>query len=136
MTLGVFERTTTAEPKSAPGTGLSCSVWFGDLRPIAEHSGLAATSARLMLRVRIHGNMLAEPQDDIDPALVKVLDVLMAAYTADFTLDGEIAYVDVLGAHGTPLQAVGGYVEIDNKLFRIITIELPMVINDAYPQLA
>jgi len=71
---GHFERVLAHEPKSAPGNGLTCAIWWQDLRPVAAASGLQATSVRLELQVRAYQNMLAEPQDDIDTDLLEAID--------------------------------------------------------------
>jgi len=131
---GHFERVITHEPKSAPGNGLMCAIWWQDLRPVAAASGLVATSVRLELQVRAYQNMLAEPQDDIDTDLLEAIDALWAAYSGDFTLGGLVRDVDLLGAHGDPLSATAGYLTLDNKLFRVGDIVLPLIINDLYPQ--
>jgi hypothetical protein len=130
---GRFERVLTHEPKSAPGNGLSVAVWVQNLRP-ASGSGLATTTARLQLSVRVYTNMLADPQDKIDTRLLDAVDALMAAYTGDFTLGGLVRDVDLLGADGDPLQADAGYLEQDSKLYRVMVITLPLVVNDLWAQ--
>jgi hypothetical protein len=130
---GKFERTLTHEPKSAPGNGLTLAAWVQNLRPITS-SGLASTSARLELSVRVYTNMLREPQDAIDTALLDTVDALMAAYSGDFELGGLIRNVDLLGEHGDPLSADAGYLEQDNKLYRVMVITLPLIVNDLWSQ--
>ncbi len=130
---GKFERVLTHEPKSAPGNGLSVAVWVQSLRP-ASGSGLATTSARLELSVRVYTNMLADPQDAIDTHLLDAVDVLMAAYTGDFQLGGLIRNVDLLGEHGDPLAANAGYLEQDKRLYRVMVITLPLICNDLWSQ--
>jgi hypothetical protein len=44
--------------------------------------------------------------------------------------------VDLLGAHGIPLSARAGYDEQDSKMFRVMDINLPLVINDVWQQTA
>jgi len=131
---GRFERTLTHEPKSAPGNGLSIAVWVQNLRPVAGASGLASTTVRLELSVRAYTNMLADPQDDIDTRLLDAVDALMAAYSGDFDLGGLIRNVDLLGEHGDPLSADAGYLEQDKKLYRVMVITLPLIINDLWGQ--
>ncbi len=129
---GRFERTLTHEPKSAPGNGLSVAVWVQNLRP--STSGLTSTSARLELSVRVYTNMLADPQDDIDRRLLDATDALMTAYSSDFTLGGLVENVDLLGAEGEPLSADAGYLEQDNKLYRVMVITLPLIIDNLWAQ--
>lgn len=129
---GLFERVLTHEPKSAPGNGLTWVVWVERLQPTT--SGLAATSARLMLSVRVFQNMLADPQDTIDARLLDAVDVLMAAYSGDFTLGGLVRSVDLLGADGDPLSAQAGHMELDGKLYRVMEITLPLHVDDLWSQ--
>lgn len=131
---GLFERVQGHEPKSAPGNGLSCAVWVQDVSPVPFASGLAATTARVALTVRLYANMLREPQDAIDPALVGAADVLLAAYSGDFDLGGLVRNIDLLGQAGDPLRAQAGYLNQDSRLYRVIDITLPLVINDAWVQ--
>lgn len=134
LTSGYFERINGHEPKSAPGKGLTAAVWADRIGPVAPASGLAATSARLVLNVRLYSPMLQEPQDAIDPTLVAAADALMAAYAGDFTLDGLVRNVDLLGAQGVPLEGQAGYLRADSTLYRVITITLPVIVNDAWSQ--
>lgn len=133
--LGRFERVNKHEPKNAPGNGLTAAIWAQQLSPIALASGLAATSALLVVNVRIYSGMLQEPQDAIDPNLVAAVDALMAAYTGDFTLGDRVRNVDVLGAHSPGLTATAGYLDQDRKLYRVMTLTVPLVINDTWSQI-
>lgn len=133
---GKFERVIGHEPKSAPGNGLTCAAWAQPITPVSEASGLAATTVRLELAVRTYLNMLADPQDDIDIRSLEAVDALMAAYSGDFELGGQVRSVDLLGAHGEPLAVTPGYIELDSKLFRAFTITLPLIVNDLWTQAA
>lgn len=135
-TLAVFERAGTHEPKNAPGNGLSIAVWAGPMRAVPAASGLAAMSARLELVVRVYNPMLQKPYDDIDPTVLDAVDALFTAYAADFELGGLVRNVDLLGQHGTALSAVPGYLSQDGKLFRVMDITLPLIINDLWNEVA
>jgi hypothetical protein len=132
LTTGRFERVLGHEPKGTPGNGLTAAIWAQRMEPTT--SGLDSTSARLVFSIRIQGNMLAEPQDDIDIRVLEAVDALMAAYTGDFTLGGLVRSVDALGADGEPLSADAGYLEQDGKLYRAMVITLPLHINDLWTQ--
>ena len=136
MSLGIFERVNQHEPKNSPGNGISAAVWLDAIGPVPRGSGLSATTARLAFNVRIYQNMLSEPQDAIDPAVIKAVDSLFTAYSADFELGGDVAYLDLLGQAGVALQAQAGYINIDGKHMRVLTIVVPVVLNDAWPQVA
>jgi len=135
-TLGQFERVNGHEPKNAPGNGLSCAVWVASISPARGQHGLAQTSARVVLNVRVFSPMLQEPQDGIDPAVMEAVDALMNAYSGDFTLGGNVRNVDLLGMAGVPMEAQAGYLNQDNRLYRVMTITLPLIVSDVWEQVA
>lgn len=130
---GYFDSVYGHEPKKAPGTGITAAAWVQRIRPVRT-SGLNSTSALVVGNVRCYTSMLAEPQDAIDPNLLAAVDALMAAYNGDFTLGGLIRKVDVFGEHGVELAAEAGYLQQDQRLLRVMTIVVPMVVNDAWTQ--
>jgi hypothetical protein len=134
--LGVFDTVNAHEPKSAPGSGVSCSLWFSKLEPIGLASGLASASCLIEFQFRIYTSMLQEPQDGIDPLVLFASDQLFAALVGGFSLGGNVRQVDVFGAYGEGLRAQAGYLTQDNKLFRVIDIHCPLVINDVYTETA
>lgn len=135
MASGLFERVNQHEPKSAPGNGLHCAVWAQRIKP-ARTSGVASLSAHVIFSIQIYLNMLAEPQDAIDPRIMAAVDALMTAYAGDFTLGGTSRCVDLSGMEGVPMSAEAGYLRQDNKHYRIMTIILPLIVNDAWDEVA
>ena len=136
LTLGLFDKVQGHEPKNAPGHGLTAAVWAQEIRPI-QAGGLAATSGRVELATRVYTNMLREPQDAIDPAVLKAADALMAAYSGNFDLDiAGVRCVDLLGMYGDPLSARAGYLNQDGKLYRVMTVTVPVIVNDLWVQVA
>lgn len=133
MATGMFQTVNQHEPKNSPGHGLRAALWAQNYRP-ARRSGLAATSMRLEFRLRIYQNMLMEPQDSIDPTVLAAADACFAAYSSGFTLGGLVRQVDLLGSDGNPLSATAGYLAIDNKMFRVMDLTIPLVLNDVYDQ--
>jgi hypothetical protein len=79
-----------------------------------------------VVNVRIYQNMIAEPQDMIDPRVMAAVDALMTAYSGDFELGGTVRAVDLLGMAGTPMAAQAGYIQQDNRVYRAVTITLPL----------
>jgi hypothetical protein len=134
MASGLFERVNQHEPKNAPGNGLTMAVWLDRISPAVASSGLTSTTGLLTFSVRVYSNMVAEPQDDIDPALLTAVDALFSAYSGDFDLGGIIRNVDLLGQFSNPLGAEFGYVTIDNKMYRVGTLTVPLVVNDLWSQ--
>jgi hypothetical protein len=132
---GLFERVNLHEPKNAPGNGLTAAVWVDRIFPVRS-SGLDSVSPALIVQTRIFQNMLAEPQDWIDPNVTRAADTLMAAYVGDFSLGNEARQIDVFGQHGPMLEARAGYIDQDKKLYRVMTITIPVIINDAWTEVA
>jgi hypothetical protein len=133
QTLGLFERVNIHEPKNAPGNGLSCSIWVESIKPVRS-SGLASVSGVITFKARILSNMLAEPQDGIDPQILSAVCVLMAEYSGSFTLGGTVREIDLLGAEGEQLSAQAGYLSQDSRLFRAMELTIPVVINDMWTE--
>lgn len=131
---GRYSSVSRHEPKRAPEKGLTAAIWLMSARPIPARSGLASTTARVELRVRLYTPMLREPMDAIDPQMLEVIDLLMADYSGSFTLGGLVAFVDLLGAHGPPLDATTGYLQVGQTMFRVADITLPLVVNDLWVQ--
>jgi hypothetical protein len=129
--LGVFDRVNYHEPKNAPGRGLSCSVWVQSIQAVPAASGLAAVSGRVTLNIRLYTSMLAEPQDDIDKLLLSAATTLLGEYSGNFTLGGTVRDIDLM-----QLNAQAGYLQQDGKVFRVIVITLPIVINDIWGEVA
>lgn len=130
----MFEVVNQHEPKRGPTGGLHAAVWVQSVRPVAKASGLSATSARLSLVVRIFGNAQAQPTDEIDPRILNAVDALMTAYSGDFTIGARIRDIDLLGEFGEPMAAEAGYVRMDDGHYRVMTITLPLIINDVWEQ--
>lgn len=136
MTLGIFDSVNSHEPKSAPQRGLSASVWMDSVTPIGRASGLAAVSGVVVLNIRCYSSMLQQPLDAIDPNLMTAASSLLNAFSGEFTLGGTVRDIDLLGMYGRSLSAQAGYISIDSKMFRVMTVTVPVVINDMFSEVA
>jgi hypothetical protein len=135
LTSGWFDAVNGEEPKSPPGQGLTCAVWPQHLRPAAGASGLKSTSIRLAFTVRLYMGLGNEPGDAIDPYMIDACDDLMGAYSGDFTLDGEVMEIDLLGTYGDALGLQAGYQRVESGTeFRVIDITVPLIVNDLWDQ--
>lgn len=130
---GWFEAVNGHEPHATPGHGLTVAVWVDAIQPVTS-SGLNVTSARLGLMVRIYANGDQEPLDAIDPAVTAATSVLLREYQGDFTLGGLVRHVDVFGVEGPQLGAQAGWLAMDGGRMRVMTIVLPLVVNDLWEQ--
>ncbi|MFD7794322.1 hypothetical protein [Streptomyces sp. NPDC059759] len=132
--LGLFEQVLDHEPTSAPGSGLIYALWVADLTPVPRRSGLNSVSARLELAGRVLMPADTEPQGDVDVAVLGAVNGLFNAYCGDFDLGGTVAIVDLLGMHGGPLRARFGYTRLDSTTYRVATLTVPLIINDAWTE--
>lgn len=130
---GLFDAVNGHEPRSAPGTGLTCAVWVNSIHPVRT-SGLNKVSIRLELQVRIYLPTRPEYGDRIDPKIVDAVDVLTAAYIGDFTLGDNCRGIDIFGSDGNSLRAIPGYVVQDNAQYRVFDIFVPVIINDVWTE--
>lgn len=134
MELGTFRSVNSHEPKSAPGSGLRYAVWADSIVPLGGASGLAMTSGEVVLNGRIYGNMLAKPEDEVDPRIITAVTTLIGAYSGDFDFGETVRNVDLLGSFGPKLSAQAGYITIAGSMYRVMTITLPVIINDMWSQ--
>jgi hypothetical protein len=126
---GVFQH----EPKAAPSGALAAAVWVDSIAPV-QSSGLASTSGLVTVYVTVYESMLQDPQDSIDPTILKATTSLMNGFTGDFDLGQSVRGIDLLGSAGKPMSAQMGYRAIDNKLYRCMDLALPVIINDLWTQ--
>jgi hypothetical protein len=133
---GWFQAVNGQEPKSPPPTdGLTAAVWPQQLRPAVGGSGLVSTSVRLAFTVRLYMGINNEPGDAIDPYMLDACDALMGAYSGDFTLDGQVMEIDLLGTYGDPLGLTAGYQRMESGTeFRVIDITVPLIVSDLWDQ--
>lgn len=132
-----FQSVNQHEPKNAPGNGISCSIWIQDMTP-ARLGGQAATSWLVVFNARIYMSFTSQPYDMIDPRVTAAALQMIAALSGDFNFgsipDADIRHVDLLGANGVKLGARAGYMEIDRHMYRVMTVTIPIVVNDAFTQ--
>jgi hypothetical protein len=136
LAIGLFESVQGHEATSAPGNGLTADVWVYSIKPVPAQSGLAVSSALLTLWARIYVNATRPATDDIEQTIAAATDTVMAEYSADFSFGDLVTCVDLLGMAGTSLSAQGGYVSIGGVPYRCMTITVPCLIDDVWPQAA
>lgn len=133
---GRFDHVNQHEPKNAPGDGIACSVWINKIEPYRQGSGISATTGMVQLNARLYTNFRQQPYDMIDPNITSATCDLIGALTSDFNFGGDagVRNVDLLGMTGNQLSAQAGYVEIDKQMFRVMTVVIPVIINDMFVQ--
>lgn len=134
---GFFAKVNEHEPRRAPSTGLTAAVWIQDIAPAVGASSLITTAARLLFNVRIFTSFIGPVPDMVDPKMTAAASNLIRRYHDNFDFDLDslgVRNVDLLGEFGVPLGCTFGYMEQDKKLFRIATLNVPVIVNDVWTQ--
>jgi hypothetical protein len=124
----------THEPKAAPTALPALALWWSGIGPARGFSGLSATSARIEYRGRLYLNFKGRPEDEVEQQLMTLTSLVIGAFSGSFTLDGDVAAVDLLGAWGNPLSATPGYLAQDGQEFRVAELTIPLVVDDVWSQ--
>lgn len=122
------------EPKAAPTANPALALWWSDIGPARGGSGLSATTARIEYSGRVYLNFKSRSEEDIDPLLMSLTSQVIGAFSSSFTLDGDVAFIDLLGAYGNPLAAKPGYLAMDSQEFRIAELTIPLIVDDVWSQ--
>jgi hypothetical protein len=131
---GEFERVATHEPKSRPGNGLTCSMWYEEIAPLAAASGLSSVTGLITITLRPQMPFLAQPADQTDPLIMRAVAALITQFAGGFTMTGVVRNVDLLGNHSQGLRAKTGYVNQDGTVYRVTDVSLPLVVNDLFQE--
>jgi hypothetical protein len=138
--LGIFQAVQGHEPKAAPRNGLTAALWLQAMAPAIGQSGLDSTSLRVAWFLRIYQNFLSKPEDSIDPKVMKAMATVMETLSGNFDLDlPQVRAIDLLGITGPPMAAEAGYITMgppDNKIYRCMTLTIPIIVDDAFAQVA
>jgi hypothetical protein len=84
----------------------------------------------------VGANFIQKPEDGIDPNVLSAVSILVGEYSGHFTLGGNAIEVDLLGDQGTPLSFQAGYVQLQDRLYRVMDITIPVIIDNMWTQSA
>lgn len=116
-------------PPQTKKTGVSLSIELGPWVPVPS-SGLAMTSGRITFVHQLWSSLMQRPLSGIDVQVFGALAALVASYSADFTLGGLVREVDLFAMSAEP-----GYVpDFEGEPFRVIRLDVPLIVNDMYEQ--
>lgn len=128
---GLFVKVSKYEPRGQPGSKVTLSLISGPMAPI-KSSGLNNASLRWQIDGRVYMPMNYEPAEDLDVILTAAAAKYLEALCGEFTLGGLIRCIDVFGSDGPGLSATPGYIQQGEKLYRVITLEIPLLINQQW----
>lgn len=130
---GLFNNVLSHELISPPTNGLTAAVWVQRIDPLPTASGLSSTTGRLLFNVRLYYNS-SQGSDSLEAEMINAATALMGAYSGDFEFGGLIRDIDLLGQYGEGLTAEAGYIEFSDSLVRVMTLTVPLVVNDLWEQ--
>lgn len=134
---GGFEGVIGHEPREAPNQGLFGACWLLGIRPVPRQSGLSIASTVVTFLMRLYvpaGTGDNQPYDEIDRDLLAATDRVLALLVGGFTLGGRVRNVDVFGAASPGLSADAAYQVFGDARFRVMTITLPLIVNDMFEE--
>lgn len=134
MVGGRFASVNRHEVKNAPLTRLTAEIWADRIEPNALRSGLAVTSVLITFKVRVGMGMLTQPEDAIDPQVLGAVIDLMTRLHGDFDLGTTGAELAPLIPEGGGMFGQAGYLNRDGKMFRVVDVNIPVIVFDAFPQ--
>ncbi len=139
QSLGIFDIVFRCEPKSAPGNGLTVAVYTGDSQSqgvtlVQSFSGLNTVVKRVVFSIRIHMPMLHEPIDDIEPDILGATELVIDSLSGDLDLGSDVTSIDLFGAYGTGMTGRPGYITIDSKIYRVMTLVIPVILESEATQ--
>lgn len=132
LSTGHFDAVNTHEPDNAPGNGITANVVMDTITPVP--GGLATTSCRVAFIMALMYPTTVLPRDASEPYLIKALDAVMGRLTGDLRLDDTVRMIDLLGAHGDGLEAIAGYTKIQEQVYRVMELTIPLIVNDVWVQ--
>lgn len=136
---GYFDRVNQHEPTQAPGRGLTCGTWLDRIEP-ALSSGLASTTGLFVFSVRLYTSAFHPDPDQMDPWLTKANNAVFGSYIGNVGLDlSFVRNIDVRGMTQERLVSRAGYITMagpgdSKRVYRIYTITVPVIVNDAWDE--
>lgn len=118
---------TIGEPKSPLSSRFTAAIFMDSVS--IPGTVLAALEEVHVVTLRVYDDMLREPTSDIELELSLVLSDLMNDLAGDFSLGDTIRAIDVAGMYGTPMGARWGYLEMSGKMYRIVDVTLPLIVQ-------
>jgi hypothetical protein len=137
MASGEFVSIAGHEPVNPPENGLTGGLWLQHIGPARDVSGLSETAARVEFLLRIYiptAGTSPDQLDSIDPSIGTATAIVIGALSGDFTLDGEVFAVDLLGAWGAPLDGRAGWARVGEQQVRVMDITVPLILDNVWTQ--
>uniref|UniRef100_A0A6M3XKI5 Uncharacterized protein n=1 Tax=viral metagenome TaxID=1070528 RepID=A0A6M3XKI5_9ZZZZ len=126
---GYVQKSTIGEPESPPGERLAASVYMGNISIVSLTLNTTIEVHTVILR--LYMDMLAEPTEGIEFKLAEVVSGIFHDLLGEYDLGTTIRNVDAGGIYGSPLRATWGYVDVGGKMYRIVDMSIPLIVDDS-----
>jgi hypothetical protein len=125
---GVIRHSQIGEYKSIPNTKeCYAAIWMSDAR--VAMATLADTIEVHTVTVRLYWGAFEEPIVNIELGLAKAVSDIVNEWSGDFTLGATVRNIDIAGELGTPLTSVWGYADVSGLIYRIVDLEVSLIVD-------
>lgn len=125
----------SSPPANIPVNRDVCSFWPEYVEAYPEGSGLATTAMKANIIVRLWKNKaVLSLNDPVDALLLALADSILSQFHGDLVNTSHDWYVDVEGETGKSMGFKTGFVKLSGAIYRVIDVDIPIVINDFYTQ--
>jgi hypothetical protein len=121
---GGFDEVYEGEP-TRPPDGYAVSVIYHRSR--VKETTLTGTIEQRTIICRVyHKAALEDPVPEIEHTMADYVDLIIATFLGDFDLGGIIRNIDVID-----LEVQWGYQTIQNMVYRLADVYVPMIVDDS-----
>ena len=127
---GYFKGGTIIGQPKAPPEGLTASIYMVAVRNGRLYVN-GGTGEVHIVRIEMYRNAMHDPEEDIEMELAQVAQQVKADLLGDYDLGATINHIDTNGIYGVTMDTEWGFKDINNVMFRVATMILPLVIDDS-----
>jgi hypothetical protein len=128
---GRFAAVAGYEPRGQPSNGVTLALISGPLTPI-QSGGMTGVCLRWQIDGQVFLPLHMEPAKELDPRITKAAAGYLEDLCGQFTLGGLVRCIDVFGSDGEALSATPGYIDHNDKKYRVMQLMIPLLINERW----
>jgi len=127
---GYASSVVVGEPKSAMEAGprVTAAVWTVSATIVALTAGNETIELHV-LNVRLYADAFTESPETLELAIVNAQSQVAAKLLADANLNSSVRSIDAGGQYGVQFEGQYGYAEVSGKMYRIVDLTLPFIVD-------
>ena len=130
MASGHFAEATIGEPAAWGDSGqLYGAIWTMGTR--SPYVSFDSTTRVYDTRVRLYTQAFTSPLDSREFVLARAVQQIASDLAGDYTLGGTVRELDIAGQFGPPMRARWGHAAVAGVMYRIVDIDIGLVINNS-----